>query len=147
MKDLQLFSQWDEIDALELNHNVHNTRRTIARDFWLPVDEIMKSKDSLQRVALLNILAVSDWVSQIDLTRLSWIDRSTISAMMNVLEKAGYVRNTRSTRDARSVEAFITPAWKEILQQLNEAWISSNSRDLETTLETLKETVWKTLRA
>ena len=98
---------------------------------------------------LLNRLWQKDGRSQRDLAETTIRDQTTVTRLMDKMEKKGYVKRQHDSNDRRIVLAHLTPKGKSLekklipiaVKMLQQAGEGISKKDLETTLNTLDKCI------
>ena len=117
-------------------------------------DELARHNITFGQFQHLWQLFAADGIAQVELSRLVGIETASSTAVIEQLEKLGFIRRVRAADDRRRIVVSLTPAGWALEAPLTEAAIGVNAmarrglraRDLNTLLQYLEQVV-RNLRA
>ena len=126
-----------------LGFQVRMAQATLYRDFAGAMGELNLTQ---RQMAVLEIVADSPSISQVDIAAQLLTDRATMMAIVDRLQDRDLIERRRSTEDRRRQELFLTPAGLSLLATARSIIAAHEKRftdrftakELETLLEALK---------
>lgn len=131
-----------ELAPYWINHLSFALRRELASEFQRQGFDV-----SAEEWAMLLILSAETAQSPKDLTQKTLRDKTTVTRMLDRLEKRGWIRRTKSKADKRSLEVALTDSGREVFVQLRaitgdlvaRAQAGIPDDDLQTVVQTLSQ--------
>jgi len=121
-----------------VSHNLHQTARAVSRIY---AEELRSTGVGRSQFAILQSLSQQGPLGLSELAEGLYMDRTTLSRNLKPLEKAGLVRRTPSSEDARVKLVTLTPAGRARLKAARVCWRRAQTR----LLELLGEDAWRSL--
>jgi len=90
-------------------------------------EELARHKITFSQYQHLRQLWHADGLAQVELSRRIGIETASSTAVLDALEKRGYIRRERDARDRRNVRVFLEPAGAEIEAKLLECAAGINA--------------------
>jgi DNA-binding MarR family transcriptional regulator len=106
--------QFGELDGL-LGYRLRRAQGAMHRDYLASVAGLDLSQ---KQTATLWLVHANPGVSQVQLASALGMDRATMMAVVDRLEKRGFVVRKRSATDRRCQELYLTPAGQSILRKV-----------------------------
>ena len=86
---------------------------------------------ALSHYPYLRALFEQDGITQIEISERTGKEPATTTAMLDTLEKKGYVKRVRQTADRRKIDVFLTPAGKKLKRPILKVLERMNRHALE----------------
>jgi len=125
------------------NSTTHLLLRAGHRVFGFIEEELSAIGLHMRHMPVLTALDAEGPKSQAQLTEMTWIDRTTMVALVDELEEMGLVERAKNPRDRRAYQVQLTPAGRDMVVRAVEAHRVAD----EATLEPLTPEERQTLRA
>ena len=125
----------DKIEAVRRFNRFYTRQIGVLREGWAD------SPFSLTEVRVLYELAHHDDLTAAELGNELGLDRGYLSRILQSFEKRGFVRKTRSEKDARQTHLALTPRGRKVFAPLN----SRSQQDVGAILDSLSATDQNTL--
>lgn len=127
--------QNDKIEAVRRFNRFYTRQIGVLREGWAD------SPFSLAEVRVLYELAHHDDLTAAELGNELGLDRGYLSRILQGFEKRGFIRKTRSEKDARQTHLALTPKGRKVFAPLN----SRSQQDVGAMLDSLSATDQRTL--
>lgn len=127
--------QDDKIEAVRRFNRFYTRQIGVLREGWAD------SPFSLAEVRVLYELAHHDDLTAAELGNELGLDRGYLSRILQGFEKRGFIRKTRSEKDARQTHLTLTPKGRKVFAPLN----SRSQQDVGAMLDSLSATDQRTL--